>query len=326
MASTAATLVLSAGAGDEFAGPLPGLRPRRPAFSYLLLGAFRGWGDANGNGWVTAKEAVDFANAGLSRLIERSQTPQLVGAGELVLARGRESVDLDAILRNPEVTDDVIIEPEPAGPVTEKEIACRVEAYEGAKMAGEQALQAAVEAEWARQAGAWSKVEAMGQMCLKLPRSDREDCIREAEGWLAQARVAEARVGGASVPVKTACGERRGPYPEASQSVVVAEVAAAEALLDNLKGSARLSVKGAEWVTSAGPLVWVPGGDVQMGAPAADRDADRDERPQHKVRVEGLWVMKQEATQELYQRVMGSNPAGLESCSEFEGVSLVDPL
>ena len=82
-------------------------------------------------------------------------------------------------------------------------------------------------------------------------------------------------------------------------------------------------VAGMEWVTPAGPLVWVPGGSFQMGSPESDEEAESDERPQHWVRVEGVWVMKYEATQELYLRVMGRNP--VESCSAYKGVSFVDP-
>ncbi len=82
--------VLSAGAADQFAGPLPGLG--RPAFSYLALGALRGWGDADGDGAVTAREAVTYAEGALSVLVnDRRQTPQVDGAQpERVLARGRE--------------------------------------------------------------------------------------------------------------------------------------------------------------------------------------------------------------------------------------------
>jgi tetratricopeptide (TPR) repeat protein len=47
-------IVLGASPG----GPLPG--DGRPAISYLLLGALRGWADSNGDGQVTAREAVDF--------------------------------------------------------------------------------------------------------------------------------------------------------------------------------------------------------------------------------------------------------------------------
>ena len=83
----ASATLLTAGKSDQFAGPLPGLN--RPAFSYLVLGAMRGWGDANGDGVVTAEEAVNYAAKALIVLpIGRTQTPELVtGSGSLALAR-----------------------------------------------------------------------------------------------------------------------------------------------------------------------------------------------------------------------------------------------
>lgn len=61
-------VVLSAGKSDQFAGPLPGLD--RPAFSYLLLGALRGWADdpglAEGRG-VTAINRRGASAGGLYR-------------------------------------------------------------------------------------------------------------------------------------------------------------------------------------------------------------------------------------------------------------------
>lgn len=78
--------VLSAGQADQFAGPLPGAN--RPAFSYLLLGALRGWGDDNHDGMVTGEEAVGYAQGALSALLkDRRQTPQLNGADPGVLSR-----------------------------------------------------------------------------------------------------------------------------------------------------------------------------------------------------------------------------------------------
>jgi hypothetical protein len=80
--------VLSAGKSDQFAGSLPGTN--RPAFSYLVLGALRGWADKSGKGAVTAQEAVDYARGALAVLpIGRSQTPELHGAnGALALSHG----------------------------------------------------------------------------------------------------------------------------------------------------------------------------------------------------------------------------------------------
>jgi hypothetical protein len=93
-------VVMSAGAGDEFAGPLP-LWPR-PAFSYLLLGALRGWGDADDDGVVTAEEAVGYTRGTLQALLrDRRQTPEVSGgARALPLAtQAREpGPDLSAVV------------------------------------------------------------------------------------------------------------------------------------------------------------------------------------------------------------------------------------
>jgi len=93
-----AATVLSAGKGNEFAGPLP--FGDRPAFSYLVLGALRGWGDANGDGKVTANEAVQYSRDALSTLLKgRSQTPQAQGVGlGAALARvGRKEAGPDLV-------------------------------------------------------------------------------------------------------------------------------------------------------------------------------------------------------------------------------------
>lgn len=71
-------IVLSASKKDEYAGSLPGLN--RPAFSYLLLGAMRGWGDTNNDGNVTVNEAISYSRDALEMLLHgRSQTPEIVG-------------------------------------------------------------------------------------------------------------------------------------------------------------------------------------------------------------------------------------------------------
>ena len=81
--------VLTAARSDEFAGPLSD--GSRPAFSYLVLGALRGWGDRNGDGRVTVREAVDYADDPLFQTVTgRSQSPTWAGS-DLELARGREA-------------------------------------------------------------------------------------------------------------------------------------------------------------------------------------------------------------------------------------------
>lgn len=49
--------------------------------------------------------------------------------------------------------------------------------------------------------------------------------------------------------------------------------------------------------TDGSTLVWIPGGEFLMGA----NDGQDDEKPQHKVRVEGFWLAKHEVTNAQYR-------------------------
>lgn len=93
--------LLSAGGRDEYAGPLS--TTDRPAFSYLVLGALRGWGDRDGDGAVTTREAVDYANRALFKtLTGRSQTPELQGDDlALVQKVGEKGPDLTRLVAPP---------------------------------------------------------------------------------------------------------------------------------------------------------------------------------------------------------------------------------
>lgn len=83
-------LVLSAGANDQFAGPLPGAD--RPAFSYLMLGALHGWADADQDQQVTAREALNYTRGALTTLVQgRQQIPQASGDLGLPLTQAQES-------------------------------------------------------------------------------------------------------------------------------------------------------------------------------------------------------------------------------------------
>ena len=89
--AASSAVVLTAGTAAQFAGPLPGLR--RPAFSYLALGALRGWGDEDGDGEVTPAEVASWSRDVLATVVKgRTQTPQVSGPGldeGLVSARER---------------------------------------------------------------------------------------------------------------------------------------------------------------------------------------------------------------------------------------------
>ncbi len=92
------TTVLVAARGDQYAGSIPGLG--RPAFSWLVLGALRGWGDKNRDGRVSASEAVEWSSDRLAELaVQRVQQPEGAGAVERVLSSGRERApDLAALV------------------------------------------------------------------------------------------------------------------------------------------------------------------------------------------------------------------------------------
>ena len=83
-AMTGGAILLTAAQGNEYAGPLPG--GNRPAFSYLMLAALRGWGDSNRKGKVTVGEAARYAHRALQTLlVGRHQTPDIVGPADGVV-------------------------------------------------------------------------------------------------------------------------------------------------------------------------------------------------------------------------------------------------
>ena len=60
-------------------------------------------------------------------------------------------------------------------------------------------------------------------------------------------------------------------------------------------------------------FVWVPGGCFEMGSNAGNSD----EKPVHKVCVDGFWMGKYEVTQGQWQKIMGNNPARFKKGSNY---------
>jgi len=56
-------------------------------------------------------------------------------------------------------------------------------------------------------------------------------------------------------------------------------------------------------------MIAVKGGTFMMGASDNDKDADKDEKPPHQVTLSDYAIGETEVTQELWQAVMGKNPA-----------------
>ena len=58
-------------------------------------------------------------------------------------------------------------------------------------------------------------------------------------------------------------------------------------------------------------MVLIPAGEFLMGSPDADKDAEADEKPQHRVRItKPFYLGKYLVTQEQWEAVMGDNPSG----------------
>ena len=57
-------------------------------------------------------------------------------------------------------------------------------------------------------------------------------------------------------------------------------------------------------------MVLIPAGEFLMGSPDSDKDADADEKPQHRVRItKPFYLGKYLVTQEQWEAVMGNNPS-----------------
>jgi len=61
-------------------------------------------------------------------------------------------------------------------------------------------------------------------------------------------------------------------------------------------GAARVNPK------DGAAMVWVPAGEFLMGSTDADNEADTDEKPQHKVYLDGYWIYKTEVTVAQYRK------------------------
>lgn len=93
------SIVLSATSGGELAGPMPGTG--RPALAHLVLGALRGWADANGDGSVSASEVVDYAQDALRATApDRTQTPSWFGPDATLATAEEEGPDLASLARS----------------------------------------------------------------------------------------------------------------------------------------------------------------------------------------------------------------------------------
>jgi hypothetical protein len=90
--------LFSAARAEDLAGPLPGID--RPAFSYLALGALRGWADTNRDGEISAGELHGYVERTLAAVLrDRRQRNGFSGAAQASLGRsgGERGPDLSSV-------------------------------------------------------------------------------------------------------------------------------------------------------------------------------------------------------------------------------------
>jgi len=321
------TVLISAAGRNQYAGPLRGAA--QPAFSYLLLGALRGWGDGNDDGVVSASEAVAYSRkALLSTLVDRTQEPQLIPeSAAITLAR-------DATEDGPDLTDlvahfarrpfgagfgNIPVPPpveEPLDPIPElPEISFRqldtgfLDLFSKAR---ETELREAATAH--EKARVWRAVENYGgdnpwkteasARALEWERThqaqlQRRTRLREVyKLWVADTDKLERVL---AYPDHTVSPEQKTAYQEEFQRVY-------DPWLEDLRRLDSGEVK------SIGMrMAWIPAGSFEMGSPSSEPGRGSDER-RHQVTLTQDYLMAEtEVTQRQWRAVMGSDP------SHFDG-------
>jgi formylglycine-generating enzyme required for sulfatase activity len=305
--------VLTAGAGNEFAGGLPGTQ--RPAFSYLTLGALHGWREADddGDGAVSLGEAVGYSRGALRRVAtDRRQTPEIAGplVGLKVARAGAAGPDLrgfEASVERPRFGEIAV---SGAGSVAEQLARLEAEQAERDRLAVEAAKERArVEAENIRLAEEAAKERARLEAALretvnaaaaatqtrakeewtrlaKLVSRDFEASRPAVEAFIAQYQNAKVTVDGRGYPIDV-------PEVEAAKQVAAGRPSLGE--------------------TRFRPaLVAIPAGSYRQGS--LDGVGDPDEHPRRTISLSAFNMMATEVTQAQYTALMGDNPSRFSDC------------
>jgi len=295
--------MLTATQRDQFAGPLPGAA--RPAFSYLLLGALRGWGDADGDRRVTAGEATRYVRDVMLALVtDRTQEPELQGAGDgWVLSGGREA--------GPDLAQFVV---GAAGADSSSSDA----SGSGGLSVGSSGDSGGLADQLAQLALAQKQREAAEAAAAEAARKERELLARlasEREEKLDQAQVAKRREVAQMWSSMAPIVERGGPEAKLAVEAFVKEYGSAKVWVEDNTGRYERAVgapevsKAQAWLGAyrdtgdtgggAAGIEWVriPGGSFKMGS----NGGGSDEKPVHRVRVGSFEMSKTEVTFGQYQ-------------------------
>jgi sulfatase modifying factor 1 len=317
-------MVLTAGRHDQYALPLPCHKERRPAFSYLALGALRGWADGardnRRDGTVTAEELLTYVSKTLQTVDPRGrqQTPELVATAERQnLAQGREAApDLNRLQCH---ADDPVPTPAPSPrpvPPVPPMKAPRVEvpqlppapvddemnpAAEAARAKAER-LEADSAATSEAKREAWAALEQVGdpnpyRAAAKAAKAQYDQYLQELVQRLAVMRSRFAKLEQLlqipewTVQQKIAQCDR---FLADFGMVVAQEVAKVRRWREDLASGRGVVPEG---------MVALPAGTFWMGCSPGDGECDSDESPRHRVTLSRPFAMdRSEVTVAAYRR------------------------
>ena len=298
MAAPAALTLLSATSSKDITGPLPG--GARPAFSYLVLAALRGWGDQNGDNIVTVQEAVDFA-ATVMLDAQRPEVPSFSGknvslaksGGEATPAYrswlGRVAAEVVSTVR-PQVAP-VVSAPMLGADADIGALAAQAERFEAER---EAAVAATRRAEQAAAALAAAKAAEAERLVAEAQSTLRSQVERD---FGAIRRLVE-QPSDAGRPVLEAFVKKYGAASVSidgvSHRLEVPEVALVERAL-----ASRGSVGGSDGGANPAGIDWVriEGDSFQMGS----SNGSDDEKPMRRVTVPTFHLAKTEVTVAQYR-------------------------
>ncbi len=302
-ASSTATWLYAAGA-SQFAGPLPASPVVRPAFSYLVLGALRGWADAepwgNGDGTVTAKEASEYAAGALRSFSDlgRQQSPEVDGRSDVALVTGarEQGPDLAELATGAVSTprSPVAVAPAavPVAPVVAPTSVVKVDL--AAARAAEAREKQRVAALKSQMKSDWSAIEEL----LTLNAVALSDKQSQVQAFLDQY---------SELSGESAWKAARSASTKLAHQALIAKSTPAVA--------APASPAPRPTETAPAGFVLISPGTFTMGASPGDSEAYEWESPTRSVTISrSFWLQATEVTQGEYQALMGNNPSKFTGC------------
>lgn len=297
----------SAAGPGQLSGPMPGAR--HGAFTYLAIGAMRGWADGEldgqRDGVVTAGEAHAFVNRTMRRLALNQQESQLVGADAptITLAVGvREAAPL--------LDGGGVIGSSPSGPTVQ---------IKGGRSVDYAALMAARAEQRSQQAASPAGPVARTPAYLERLDAAAAELRRRATRDF---RPIADRVKSPSLGDDPAFEQWLAAYGDGviqvdgvDEKVEVAEAALVKGALVRVRGLGTAEPGERQLRLGGYALRYVPPGTYSVGCTQGQRHCRSDEKPSLDVTLtSGFWIGETEVTEALYERVMTALPRRHQRC------------